>query len=348
MVVKARLAILAAVGCLALTGASDALADPIPLAPADGAQLTARVDQIAFQASTAVSPAPGRMIFYVSRDDEVTAGELSNPFDDFFSGPDGGVPPVYAAGPGTDTNWPNKPGTYYWQAVYNNCGFADPNCFSAVQSLTIDPLPPPTQTSPADDATIPYGGQRTFSLQDTPAYTRSGTRIEIEFSRSADLASDGTFADPYYLARPTSAGGGVYEYRLGPPVSNHPGTYYWIVERFDCAAAEEDCYVSDGAIRSFTVSRPPAGSVPNTRLTRHPPRRMHRRWARFAFSSSLPGSSFQCFYTGGWSSCRSPERFRHLKPGRYRFKVRAVANGKRDPTPAAWLFKVVRRSKGRH
>ena len=215
---KARLAIIAAVGGLALAGAPEALADPIPLAPADGAEFTARVDQIAFQAtSTAVIPAPGRMNFYVSRSNGTGSdGVLSSPIDDFFAGPDGSVPPVYEAGPGPDTNWPNKPGTYYWQAVYHNCAFADPNCFSPIRSLTIDPLPPPAQTSPADDATIPYGGERTFSVQDVPSYARDGTRIYIEFSKSTDLSPDGTFADRYLLARPTLGRRGRLRVPAGP------------------------------------------------------------------------------------------------------------------------------------
>jgi hypothetical protein len=348
MVANVRLAILALVGSLALAGAPEAIADPIPSAPDDGAEFTARVDQIAFQASTAaVNPVPGRMIFYVSRGNEVGGtGVLSNPIDDYFAGPEGGPPPVYEAGPGPDTNWPNRPGVYYWQAVYNNCGFADPNCFSPVRSLTIDPLPPPAQTSPADDATIPYGSRRKLSIQDVLSYAHEGTRLYLEFSKSTELSADGTFADRYHLARPSSVGGGAYEYRLRAPLNNHRGTYYWMVERFDCFA-EPDCDVTDGQIRSFTVAPPVARPAPNTRLTRHPRHRTRRRKVTFAFTSNVRGAYFQCFYTGGWRGCRSPEKFRDLKPGRYRFKVRAVANGRKDRTPASWLFKVVRRHRGR-
>jgi hypothetical protein len=345
--VKARLAILAAVGGLVGAGASEAFADPNPLAPADGAAFTARVDQPTFRASTAVIPAPGRMDFYVSRSNDAPSGTLSSPIDTFFAGHDAGVPPVYQAGPGSDTNWPNKPGTYYWQAVYHTCSVADPNCFSAIRSLTIDPLPPPTLTSPPDDATIRYGRERTFSVQDVASYTREGTHINIEFSKSTDLSPDGTFADRYLLARPDSVGGGAYEYQLADTINERPGTYHWIVERFDCSA-EADCYVTDGQVRSFTIAPRVAGRVPNTRFTHHPRRRTRNRKVRFAFASSMTGASFQCFYTGGWRPCRSPQKFRHLKPGSYRFKVRAVANGKRDPTPASWLFKVVRRHRGRH
>jgi hypothetical protein len=267
---------------------------------------------------------------------------LSSPIDSFFAGPDASLPPVYAAGPDSDAGWPNKPGTYYWQALYHNCALADPNCFSPIRSLTIDPLAPPTQTSPEDGATIPYGGDATFSVQDVPSYTRDGTHIYIELSKDTDLSPDGTFANRYLLAQPSSVGEGVYEYQATEPITDRPGTYYWMVERVDCSA-EPDCDVTDGEIRSFTVAPPVAARPPNTFFTHHPARRTRKRRIRFAFSSTIPNSSFQCFYTGGWSACRSPQTFRHLKPGRYRFKVRAVANGKRDQTPASWLFRVVRR-----
>jgi hypothetical protein len=267
---------------------------------------------------------------------------LMNPIDVFHAAPVGVLPAVYTANPGSDANWPNKPGTYYWQAVYHDCTVADLNCYGPIHSLSLSPLAPPTQSSPADGATIGYGGLKVFSIADVSSYSHDGTHLSIEFATSPDLASDGTFAHPLLTPRPTAAGGDVYHYDFTRPFTNDPGTYYWIAERFDCAA-EPDCYVTNGEVRSFTVAPPAPGSRPNTRLTRHPGHRTHRRRVVFRFSSSLPGASFQCFYTGGWTRCHSPQRFRHLKPGRYRFKVRAVANGKRDPTPARFLFKVVRR-----
>jgi hypothetical protein len=344
--VKARVAIVLGVGSLALAAAPAALADPTPLAPADGASFTARVGQITFQASSAVSPSPGRIDFYVSRDSLVDPdGLLSNPFYTTHAGPDTGVPPLYTAGPDSDVDWPNKPGTYHWQPVYHDCSQADPNCFAPPQSLTINPLPAPTQNGPATGVTIPYGGHRSFSVHDVPSYARAGTRLYIEFSRSTALDPDGTFANRYLLAPPDPAAGSTYTYRFGRPFTKAPGTYYWLVERFDCAA-EPDCFVTDDSIRSFTVAkRPPPTSqpAPKTYLTRHPPHRTHRHRVRFAFTSNVHRARFQCYYTGGWTHCSSPERFRHLKPGRYRFKVRAVAHGKRDRTPSKCFFRVVRR-----
>ena len=46
-------------------------------------------------------------------------------------------------------------------------------------------------------------------------------------------------------------------------------------------------------------------------------------------------------YAQGWTKCTSPHVFRHLKPGRFRFQVKAILNGVEDPTPASWFFKVL-------
>ena len=222
--VRARLAIVAAVGGLALAGTPEALADPIPLAPDDGATFTARVDQLAFQASTAASPSPGRIDFYISQVNATGPdGVLSSPIDSFFAGPNADVPPVYEAGPDSDAGWPNKPGKYYWQAVYHNCAFADPNCFSPIRSLTIDPLPAPTQTSPDEDATIPYGGRGDLL---GPGRSLLHARRHADLHRVLQEHRPGPRRDvrrSILLVQPSSVGEGVYEYKLRPPISNDQG-----------------------------------------------------------------------------------------------------------------------------
>jgi hypothetical protein len=82
--------------------------------------------------------------------------------------------------------------------------------------------------------------------------------------------------------------------------------------------------------------------VPDTFLTHRPKHRTHRRKVAFAFSSDMPGVSYQCFYAQGWADCSSPHTFRHLKPGRYKFQVKAIGSGVEDPTPASWTFRVRR------
>lgn len=63
----------------------------------------------------------------------------------------------------------------------------------------------------------------------------------------------------------------------------------------------------------------------------------------FSFSSTDPGSTFQCRLDGGpFVACTSPLTLPELVPGRHRFEVRAIdAAGNPDPTPAASDFEVV-------
>jgi len=81
---------------------------------------------------------------------------------------------------------------------------------------------------------------------------------------------------------------------------------------------------------------------PKTFLTHHPRRRSHKRKVAFAFGSNIDGAKFKCFDARGWARCRSPRVFRHLRPGRYKFKVKAIAGGIPDPTPATFIFRILR------
>jgi len=234
---RVLLAIVIAVGTLVLSVVAQALADPptqlspTQLSPQEGATFTAGVGQITFRAFTTTAPAPAELDFYVSRDPDLDAnGVLANWFDDIRGLPIGGDPPVYEGAPDQDAGWPNKPGTYYWQAV--NAGCHPNDCESPVRSLTVIPAP--------------------------------------------------------------------------------------------------ESLVSQGKVELDTF------------LTDHPRHRTHKRKVTFAFSSDVNGASFQCFYAQGWAKCRSPHTFRHLKPGRYRFQVRAIVNGVKDPTPASWTFRILR------
>jgi hypothetical protein len=314
---------------------------PIPIAPADDASLTARADQVTFRASG--TAAPSQMRFYVSQDTETNPedGILTNFIDMIAVGPSG-QPPVYVGQPASAEVWPETPGTYYWQAVYHDCD-ESADCWNEgpVRRLTIAQLPPPTQLLPLDGATIAYGGLAPFTLRD-PDYARAGTTLRIEFATDDQLDPDGTFADAnrIVVSSPLHVEGSTYAYQLSPPHTRTPGTYYWMVYRED-DLAEADGIVTNGQVRSFTVAEP-SGPRPNTILMRHPPKRTHKRRATFTFRSNIPRATFQCFYKGqGWIGCDSPERFPSLRPGRYLFAVRAIANGKRDKSPARWVFTIL-------
>jgi hypothetical protein len=82
--------------------------------------------------------------------------------------------------------------------------------------------------------------------------------------------------------------------------------------------------------------------APETTIVKGP-RRTHRRAVRFKFVSSEAGSSFQCkLDRKPFRRCRSPKKYKGLKPGKHVFKVRAIdAAGNVDKTPAKRKFRVL-------
>ena len=100
-------------------------------------------------------------------------------------------------------------------------------------------------------------------------------------------------------------------------------------------------------------------TAPETTIDKGPKKRItikgraRRAWAKFRFSSPTPSATFECalvrkparkgakFPRPVFRACKSPGRLR-LKPGRYRFSVRAVSGGLVDPTPASRAFRIVR------
>ncbi len=102
------------------------------------------------------------------------------------------------------------------------------------------------------------------------------------------------------------------------------------------------------------TTNPPPPPAPQTRINKGPKKvvktKKKKAKVKFRFSSSTAGVSFQCTLTklkgkktraAAFKGCRSPKVYR-LRPGRYRFQVRAVNGGVPDPTPAVRRFKIVR------
>ena len=89
---------------------------------------------------------------------------------------------------------------------------------------------------------------------------------------------------------------------------------------------------------------PPKPHAPNTRIAGATVRR-HEATFRFRAVRETEGLSFQCeLAEEPFRPCSSPETYKHLKPGRYRFTVRAVGRpGGIDLTPAVRSIQI-----GRH
>jgi DNA-binding beta-propeller fold protein YncE len=82
-------------------------------------------------------------------------------------------------------------------------------------------------------------------------------------------------------------------------------------------------------------------SPPDTTITAGPKARTKKKSATFSFSSSEPGSTFECkLDDGAFEPCTSPHDVK-VKKGKHKFEVRAKdAAGNTDPTPASQSWKV--------
>ena len=97
--------------------------------------------------------------------------------------------------------------------------------------------------------------------------------------------------------------------------------------------------------------------APETKIDKGPKKKVvtkrKRASVRFRFSSTTAGATFECAVVRKpskkgkkapqpkFKACKSPKKLK-LRPGRYRFSVRAVSGGVADPTPATSSFRVVR------
>jgi Ca2+-binding RTX toxin-like protein len=93
---------------------------------------------------------------------------------------------------------------------------------------------------------------------------------------------------------------------------------------------------------------PPAGdaSAPNTQITAGPKPKTKKKTASFSFTSTEPGSSFQCSLDDApFEQCTSPDDVK-VKKGKHTFEVRATdAAGNTDATPASESWKVKKKGK---
>ena len=112
-------------------------------------------------------------------------------------------------------------------------------------------------------------------------------------------------------------------------------------------------------VARITGVEPPVTSL-DTEITKGPKKKVETKKAKakvkFKFRSDNANATFECKLkkkkkTGGgknakraarFKPCESPKKYK-LKPGKYRFQVRAVLGDNRDATPAKQKFKVVRK-----
>jgi hypothetical protein len=90
-----------------------------------------------------------------------------------------------------------------------------------------------------------------------------------------------------------------------------------------------------------TTSVPqPDRTPPQTKIKSGPKGHTNSSKAKFKFSSNEEGSKFFCRLDGkAWGSCKSPRSYKHLKPGKHTFRVRArdkAGNLDQSPATRSW------------
>jgi hypothetical protein len=93
-------------------------------------------------------------------------------------------------------------------------------------------------------------------------------------------------------------------------------------------------------------SCPPDATAPETSITKGPKRKTKSKRVTFVFSSSEPGSTFECSVDGAaFKPCTSPMKVR-VKPGKHNFLVRARdAAGNLDSSEAGASWKLIKKKK---
>ncbi len=82
---------------------------------------------------------------------------------------------------------------------------------------------------------------------------------------------------------------------------------------------------------------------PQTHIVKRPKKRAHGARARFAFTSDLPDSSFECrLDRGSFKPCHSPRVYRRLRRGKHVFRVRAInEEGRADRSAARFAWRIL-------
>ena len=198
----------------------------------------------------------------------------------------------------------------------DGCRNTDPS--PATRSFTVDTTPPET--------TIDAGPTGTTN-DPTPSFEFHSSESGSSFECSLDTGTPafGPCSGPGATHTPAALADGPYTFRV----------------RATDGAANTD---PSPATRSFTVDTTSDTTPPETTIDAGPAdgSSTNNNDPSFAFSSSEPGSSFECkLDAGGFALCTTPKGYTDLADGEHTFSVRAIdpANNT-DPSPATRSFTV--------
>jgi virginiamycin B lyase len=134
------------------------------------------------------------------------------------------------------------------------------------------------------------------------------------------------------------------------------GTLWVTLQKNELKGVDKSSVVKVSGVEAPKTEAPKTGTpplAPETKIGKGPKKVVKTKKAKakvkFRFSSPAAGATFECSLTrlkgkktkaGAFKGCKSPKAYK-LRPGKYRFQVRAVIGGIRDATPAFRKFKIV-------
>jgi hypothetical protein len=184
------------------------------------------------------------------------------------------------------------------------------------------------------------------SAPSTHAFEDAGGRLHVVFERDgqgADLihavSDDGTTWRSGTVTTATDPGDSFGDTRVAA-APDHIGVVVWRGVANGVAQIRVEAVGPDAPVAPDTTP-------PETELKQGPKQvetGKPKATVKFTFTSSEPGSTFECrLDKKPFKPCTSPKKLK-VKPGKHRFTVQAVdAAGNPDPQPATFKFKVVRK-----
>lgn len=210
--------------------------------------------------------------------------------------------------------------------------------------------------------TIPSGDTATVSAPtitcvDDPSIAADDSRTVAEDSgtTSLDVTANDTdaFEEQTQITAATDPAHGTSTVIQGSPdtIAYAPDADYCN----DAAPPDTFDYTVDGGDTAtvsvaVTCAAEPSQPTPQTTITKAPKKlkaksRRKPAKAKFEFSSSLPGATFECSLDGAAPKpCSSPASLK-VRKGTHTFAVAAIAGGEKDPSPATATFKVTVKKK---
>jgi hypothetical protein len=260
-------------------------------------------------------------------------------------------------GPGADGNPPSE-GNAFLSAPGNVSGLGStvpPANLSACtmifkgannNSVTIYARAPVNPTTGCNNPATNTGGSATVlftgSLTHQPAASPYDWTLNVLNTHTSNPALDDFYA--------TITRGGAFRARCPNSTYRHriEGVFDYTTTPTDTISPPYPGTVAEQS-RCGGPPEPSADTRPNTKITKAKIKQ-RRHKAKFKFKATrATATGFECklkrrgLKAKGWKNCSSPKTYRHLKRGKYKFKVRAVGPGGKDKTPAKDKFRVKRR-----